>query len=260
METMAESRDSLSANMSEPSNQVRIVPANSEDKLVLVLADLLVRSSEAALKRQDKFNVGLSGGSLIQLLTKALKWGGLKTEKWVFYFCDERYVPLDDGDSTYGAYKAEWLTNFPGIQDSQFVRADTTKSLDDCATDYETKVKDQVGCGCLPRFDLLLLGMGPDGHTCSLFPEQPASLQESQRLVIPIRNSPKPPPERITFTLPLINNAWSVAFVVTGAGKASVVKSVFVDQDKKYPAAWVKPTDGELMLIVDEGAAKELLA
>jgi len=137
----------------------------------------------------------------------------------VFYFCDERYVPLDDSDSTYGAYKADWLTHLPSIKDSQFVRADTTKPLDDCAADYEAKVRDQVD-----RFDLLLLGMGPDGHTCSLFPEQPATLQESQRLVIPIRNSPKPPPERITFTLPLINGARDVAFVVTGVGKASVVK------------------------------------
>lgn len=168
----------------------------------------------------------LTGGSLVQLLTKTLKAraGDLNTAKWAFFFCDERYVPHDDGDSTYGAYKAEWLTQLPGIQDSQFVKADTAKSLDECAADYEAKVRDQVGCGCLPQFDLLLLGMGPDGHTCSLFPEQPDTLQESKRLVIPIRNSPKPPPERITFTLPLINNARDVAFVVTGAGKASVVK------------------------------------
>ncbi|XP_037727497.1 probable 6-phosphogluconolactonase [Drosophila subpulchrella] len=239
--------------MSERKSPLKINRSNSEEQLVQVLADLLKRCSQEALSRQDKFSVGLSGGSLIQLLTKALKSGALKTEKWVFYFCDERYVPLDDSDSTYGAYKADWLTHLPSIKDSQFVRADTTKPLDDCALDYEAKVRDQVD-----RFDLLLLGMGPDGHTCSLFPEQPATLQESQRLVIPIRNSPKPPPERITFTLPLINGAREVAFVVTGAGKASVVKSVFVDQDKKFPAAWVNPTQGQLTLIVDAGAGKEI--
>ncbi|XP_016923250.2 probable 6-phosphogluconolactonase [Drosophila suzukii] len=239
--------------MSERKSPLKVNRANSEEELVQVLANLLKRCSQEALARQDKFSVGLSGGSLIQLLTKALKSGALKTEKWMFYFCDERYVPLDDSDSTYGAYKADWLTHLPSIKDSQFVRADTTKPLDDCAADYEAKVRDQVD-----RFDLLLLGMGPDGHTCSLFPEQPATLKESQRLVIPIRNSPKPPPERITFTLPLINGARDVAFVVTGVGKASVVKSVFVDLDKKFPAAWVNPTQGQLTLIVDAGAGKEI--
>ncbi|XP_016978634.1 probable 6-phosphogluconolactonase [Drosophila rhopaloa] len=244
--------------MSERKSPLKVIPAVSEDQLVQVLADLLKRCSQEALDRQGKFSVGLSGGSLIQLLTKALKLGSFNTDKWVFFFCDERYVPLDDGESTYGAYKAEWQTHLPGIRETQFVRADPTKSLDDCAAEYEAKVKDQVGCGCLPQFDLLLLGMGPDGHTCSLFPEQPATLQETKRLVIPIRNSPKPPPERITFTLPLINNARDVTFVVTGAGKASVVKRVFVDLDKEFPAAWVNPKQGQLTLIVDGGAGKEI--
>ncbi|XP_017085582.1 probable 6-phosphogluconolactonase [Drosophila eugracilis] len=239
--------------MSQVKSPLKIIRSTSEDQLVQVLADLLKRCSQEALARQDKFNVGLSGGSLIQLLTKALKSANLKTTNWVFFFCDERYVPLDDSDSTYGAYRAEWLTHLPEIKESQFVRAETTKSLDACAADYEAKVKKQVD-----QFDLLLLGMGPDGHTCSLFPEQPSTLQESERLVIPIRNSPKPPPERITFTLPLINKARDVAFVVTGAGKASVVKSVFVNQDKKFPAAWVNPTKGQLTLIVDAGAGKEI--
>ncbi|KAH8265805.1 hypothetical protein KR038_003096 [Drosophila bunnanda] len=248
--------------MPDRKRPLKVIRADSEAKLVKGLADLLQNCSHEALARQERFHIGLSGGSLVQLLTKALKAraGDLDTTKWTFFFCDERYVPQDDGDSTYGAYRAEWLTQVPGIQDSQFVTADTVKSLDECAADYEAKVRDQVGCGCLPQFDLLLLGMGPDGHTCSLFPEQPVTLQETQRLVIPIRNSPKPPAERITFTLPLINNARDVGFVVTGAGKASVVKRVFLDQDKEFPAAWVNPDQGQLTLIVDAGAGKEIEA
>ncbi|KAH8343177.1 hypothetical protein KR059_006243 [Drosophila kikkawai] len=249
--------------MPDRKRPLKVIRADSEAQLVNGLADLLQHCSQGALARQDRFSVGLSGGSLVQLLTKALKQraGDLNTAKWTFFFCDERYVPQDDSDSTYGAYKTEWLTQLPGIRDSQFVTANTAKSLDECAADYEAKVKDRVNCDCgLPQFDLLLLGMGPDGHTCSLFPEQPATLQETQRLVIPIRNSPKPPPERITFTLPLINNARDVAFVVTGAGKASVVKRVFVDLDKEFPAAWVNPDQGQLTLIVDAGAGKEIEA
>ncbi|XP_020805503.1 probable 6-phosphogluconolactonase [Drosophila serrata] len=246
--------------MPDRNRPLKVIRADSEAHLVNGLADLLQHCSQEAVARKERFHIGLSGGSLVQLLTKALKAraGDLNTAKWTFFFCDERYVPQADGDSTYGAYRTEWLTQLPGIQDSQFVKADTAKSLDECAADYESKVRDQVGCGCLPQFDLLLLGMGPDGHTCSLFPEQPATLQESQRLVIPIRNSPKPPPERITFTLPLINNARDVSFVVTGAGKASVVKRVFVDQDREFPAAWVNPVQGQLTLIVDAGAGKEI--
>ncbi|KAH8287109.1 hypothetical protein KR054_003232 [Drosophila jambulina] len=246
--------------MPDRKRPLKVIRADSEAQLVKGLGDLLQRCSQEALVRQDRFSVGLSGGSLVQLLTKALtaRAGDLNTAKWTFFFCDERYVPQDDSDSTYGAYRAEWLTHLPGIRDSQFVTADTTKSLDDCASDYEAKVRDQVGCGCFPQFDLLLLGMGPDGHTCSLFPEQPETLQETSRLVIPIRNSPKPPPERITFTLPLINKARDVAFVVTGAGKANVVKRVFADQDKEFPAAWVNPEQGQLTLIVDAGAGKEI--
>lgn len=160
------------------------------------------------------------------------------------------------------------------ILESQFVKANTALGLDECASDYEKRIIDEFGSRC-PEFDLLLLGMGPDGHTCSLFPEQPESLAESRRLIIPIRDSPKPPPERITFTLPLINNAKEVVFVVTGEGKANVVKvktvkmmhlnvilkyvrlqNVFIDLDKQFPSAWIDPKHGKLTLIADAGAGK----
>ncbi|SPP89291.1 probable 6-phosphogluconolactonase isoform X1 [Drosophila guanche] len=234
--------------------------AESEDKLIDSLSDLLRRCSEQAKDRKTNFSLGLSGGSLVQLLTKALRSSRLDTSNWEFFFCDERYVADDHSDSTYCAYRTEWLSQLPNILDSQFVKADTTKPLDECAADYEAKVKVKVGNSPsnLPQFDLLLLGMGPDGHTCSLFPEQPAKLEETSRLVIPIQNSPKPPPERITFTLPLINNARDVAFVVTGASKSDVVKRVFLDQDKQFPAAWVDPTSGQLTLIVDAGAGSQI--
>ncbi|KAH8420187.1 hypothetical protein KR009_007067 [Drosophila setifemur] len=247
--------------MSKRRSPIKVIASQSGNELVQSLSDLLKRCSQEALAKQEQFSLGLSGGSLVQLLTKALKVGDLNTSQWLFFFCDERYVPEDSSDSTYGAYRSEWLTQLPSIRDGQFVKADTSLPLDKCAEDYEARVRTKVGNageGVFPQFDLLLLGMGPDGHTCSLFPEQPASLRETNRLVIPIRNSPKPPPERITFTLPLINSARNVAFVVTGAGKAGIVKSVFRELESKFPAAWVNPKNGHLTLIVDAGAGKEI--
>ncbi|XP_034489938.1 probable 6-phosphogluconolactonase [Drosophila innubila] len=233
--------------------------AETEDKLVKDLGDVLKRCANRALEKCETFRLGLSGGSLVQLLTRALVDLQLDTTCWKFFFCDERYVSPDHQESTYWAYKTQMSTQLPNILDSQFVKANTSLPLDDCANDYETRVKAEFCTSC-PEFDLLLLGMGPDGHTCSLFPEQPASLAETHRLVIPIRDSPKPPPERITFTLPLINNAKDVVFVVTGAGKADVVKRVFFDLDKEFPAAWIEPKHGELTLLADAGAAKSFVS
>jgi 6-phosphogluconolactonase len=106
--------------------------------------------------------------------------------------------------------------------------------------------------GGWPRFDIIHLGMGEDGHTASLFPGSP-ELLETEALVAHVRNAPKPPPERLTLTLPVINAARAVLVMVQGASKADALARV-LRRDPALPASLIAPTEGELQFIVDEAA------
>jgi len=128
------------------------------------------------------------------------------------------------------------------------------------AEDYEKKIISvfaTVNSVTFPVFDLLLLGVGPDGHTCSLFPDHP-SLNENVLWVTHIGDSPKPPPRRITFTLPVINHAHNIAFVATGEGKQDVLKEIFEDSGSRLPSALVRPVTGKLYWFLDGAAATKL--
>ncbi len=110
----------------------------------------------------------------------------------------------------------------------------------------------------IPNFDLIQLGMGPEGHTASLFPHQ-ASLHETTRLVMPV-SVPKPPPDRLTFTPPVLNAARNVLFLVTGADKADALKAVLEGpyNPDEYPAQIVRPSQGEVTWMVDTAVAQKL--
>ncbi|XP_034647922.1 6-phosphogluconolactonase isoform X1 [Trachemys scripta elegans] len=176
---------------------------------------------------------------------------------WVLAFCDERLVPVEDPESTYGAYKTHLLSKI-SIPENQVVIINPSLPVEEAASDYAEKLKEAFQGENMPVFDLLILGIGPDGHTCSLFPDHPL-LQEKEKIVASISDSPKPPPERITLTLPVLNAARTVVFVATGESKAAILKRILEgDEENPLPAALVQPHTGKLHWFLDESAAKEL--
>ena len=160
------------------------------------------------------------------------------------YWSDERQVPLDDPASNYAMAKAALLDQVAIPPEQVFpLVGDPTPAMRRVPPD----------AGGHPRFDVIHLGLGEDGHTASLFPGSPA-LQEAQALVAHVLDAPKPPPERLTLTLPVINAARAVLFMVQGASKREALARV-LRRDPALPASLVEPADGELQFIVDHAAA-----
>ncbi|XP_072704678.1 6-phosphogluconolactonase [Ciconia boyciana] len=237
--------------------RVSVFPSPQE--LGPALAQLV---AERAAGAGGRFSLGLSGGSLVGILARdlppaAAAAGPAAPARWLVAFCDERLVPPEHPDSTVGAYKAQLLPRLPG-PGPRVLALSPGLSPAAAAADYAAQLRQAFPGEEVPVFDLLVLGVGPDGHTCSLFPGHPL-LQEKEKIVAAITDSPKPPAERITLTLPVLNAARMVVFVATGEGKAAVLKRILEgDEENPLPAARVRPHSGQLRWFLDESAAKEL--
>ncbi|KAJ5542790.1 hypothetical protein N7535_005213 [Penicillium sp. DV-2018c] len=230
------------------------------DSLAKQLRTYVLRCQNSALARHDTFRVAVSGGSLPALLAKGLLASGDGTpedtpqfSKWHIFFADERAVPLNHQDSNYRLLNDELISKIPSELgapvvhpiDEKHVADEDPQELADLYQEELMRVfagKDSVK---LPIFDLILLGCGPDGHTCSLFPGH-ALLREKDAWVASESNSPKPPPKRITLTLPVVTHAVSVAFVATGAGKKEILKQIFdLEEGASLPSALVNSGAGD---------------
>lgn len=171
----------------------------------------------------------------------SLPWGSV-----FVYWSDERQVPLDDPASNYAMAKAALLDHVPIPPEQVFpLVGDPTPALRRVPADAAGR----------PRFDVIHLGLGDDGHTASLFPGSPA-LQEARALVAVVHDAPKPPRERLSLTLPVINAARAVLFMVQGASKREALARVR-NHDPALPASHVLPVGGELRFIVDRAAMAE---
>lgn len=236
---------------------VKIIVEADKQALLSRLKVLIQQVSDSVPADQKWVKVGLSGGSLVGMLASVLPGVNTDWSRWRFFFCDERVVPFADADSTYGCYKAQLMPQL-GLKEEQFVVIDPSLSAEQAAMDYSSKLSQYFG-ETLPEFDLLLLGMGPDGHTCSLFPGH-GVLREKSRWVSEVTDSPKPPPCRVTLTLPVLNNAKLALFAISGKEKADTVLKVLHPGDGEFllPAALVKPSRGDVVWLLDVGAASLL--
>ncbi|XP_044492360.1 probable 6-phosphogluconolactonase 2 [Mangifera indica] len=242
----------------------------SLDELSTDLADYIAELSEASVKERGVFAIALSGGSIIGLMGKLCEAPYNKTvdwAKWYIFWADERVVAKNHVESNYKLAKDGLLSKVP-IVPSHVHSINDSVSAEQAADDYGFVLRQLVKmrvvsvsgiCDC-PKFDLVLLGMGSDGHVASLFPKH-SLLDEKDDWVTFITDSPKPPPERITFTLPVINSASNVAVVVTGESKAEAVHLTIdhVGPDRPVlPSRMVQPTEGKLVWFLDKAAASKL--
>ena len=165
-----------------------------------------------------------------------------------FYWSDERQVPLDDPASNYAMARAALLDRLP------MTSGQVHPLVGDPRPALEQLPRNRAG---FPRFDLIHLGLGEDGHTASLFPDDPA-LEEQTAWVVRV-HAVKPPPERLSLTYPVLNAAREILFLVQGVGKRTALAGVLA-RDRRFPASRVEPADGEMRLIVDRAALPDPVA
>ena len=228
-------------------------------------ARAIVELAAEAVDTHGRFILALAGGGTPRTTYERLAQPPLRdrmpwARTWVF-FGDERGVAPDHPESNYRMANQSLLSKV-SIPAAQIARirgeADDPEAA---ATEYARHLGEVFGTrrGDLPRFDLILLGMGVDGHTGSLFPGSPV-LKEVFRSVAAVHAAAASIPQRFTFTFPVINAAAHVMFLVAGAEKAKVLKAVLGEPNSSLPAAMVRPTNGRLVWLLDKAAAALLPA
>jgi 6-phosphogluconolactonase len=226
-------------------------------------ADRIVRAARNAIRRRGRFMLALSGGStprlVYPLLASRPRIDSVDWSRVEFFWGDERAVPPDHPESNFGLADTLLLEHLPGVRPASVHRMPADARDPDVAAErYEAELRRafdvRPSSSRRPMFDLIWLGMGPDGHTASLFPGA-STLAERKRWVLPA-TAPKSSPVtgRMTFTLPLINAARAVMFVMAGADKADALRSVRSGA-RDLPAARVRATS--TLWLLDARAAGE---
>jgi 6-phosphogluconolactonase len=219
-----------------------------EENPAAVVADMLVEAAERGSQ------IVLTGGSTPKL---AYETAAAKNANWsgsTVWFSDERCVPPESGLSNFRMATDALLGRIMRDQRPAVMRMEGEAGPDAGAASYEALMREHLGAS--PRWDLVLLGLGPDAHCASLFPGKP-EVEERQRLVTGVELAGmEPQVPRISLTLPALNGARHVVFLVTGSDKAKAVARAFGDpRDPSSPAALVRPSAGALTVIHDEAAA-----
>lgn len=217
------------------------------------LAQIFVKCVEEHARRAGGFSLALPGGSVAEAFCPALAAAGVDWKRADLFWCDERAVPSDHQDSNFRVAN-ELLLRRVDVPAERIHRMPADAAdLDAAAASYEREI---LGIPGGHGFDIVLLGVGPDGHVCSLFPGHPA-LEEASRLVLAIEDSPKPPPRRLTLTLPALRNAFLVA-AAFGESKSAAIASALQDRESRLPLALALRGAGRALLLLDPDAARGL--
>jgi 6-phosphogluconolactonase len=229
------------------------------DDLNKAVCNFIVDIANEAVEKRNSFVMALSGGStpnkMYSLLAQPPYLNQMPWQSTFVFWGDERCVPLDDEQNNAHTAQTEFLSRVP-IPSENIYPIPVNQSPGEAALSYEHSLQLVFGKQ-KPVFDLILLGLGDDGHTASLFPGTDV-LHKTDRLVKEVY-VPTVKMHRVTFTLPLINMATNVLFMVTGNKKAEILKHVITDNTNTYPAQMVAPASGNLNWYVDKEAGKLLI-
>ncbi len=233
------------------------------DALVAAAGDRLIDAITDAIDRRGNAQIVLTGGGTgIGVLKRAGERGGnVDWSKVHVYWGDERFVPTNDDERNDKQAREALLDHIDiptaNVHPMSASGGQFGDDLDAAARDYEQVLADNAEQGePTPSFDVHLLGMGPEGHVNSLFPDTPA-VRETERLVVGVPDSPKPPPRRITLTLPAVQRSREVWLVVSGAGKADAVAAAIGGAKAvDVPAAGAVGRDATVWLLDEDAASK----
>jgi 6-phosphogluconolactonase len=256
----------------------QLVVCEDLEYLSLAAARFIIRRAARSLATEGRFTLALSGGRTPRRLYEILSAHPYREKMpWkdtFFFWGDERFVPHDHPESNYGLASRTLLSKVPVPAGNIHPVKTDTLSLEEAACDYELDLKrffelpeekkplEDGGPGIrFPHFDLIILGLGEDGHTASLFPGDPA-LDETGCWAAPVRApSQYAVRDRVTLTFPLLNNASCVIFLASGSEKKTIIETILREPGKAYyqfPAARVRPQVGELRWFIDRESGPKI--
>lgn len=244
-------------------NERRVLVHPDKQALAGSVAARFITKTLDILDEHGAANVVLTGGSVgIAVLAEINGSSARDTVDWTkvnFWWGDERWVPKAHADRNELQAREALLNHIeiPAENIHPFPASDEGLSLDEAAVSYATELEGAAPYGApLPRFDITFLGVGPDGHVASLFPHQ-SGIRETETAVIAVRNSPKPPPERLSLTRPVLNSSERVWLVLAGSDKASALGLALAGASRdEVPAAGIKGRRRTVFFVDKEAAAE----
>ena len=250
--------------MSDPKN-LMVFP--DPDALAISAAEFIVRAARDAIDQRGRFTLALAGGSTpektYRRLASSEMAGKIDWSKSYLFMGDERFVPAADPASNFGMAQRSLLNHVPVPKGNVFPVPTESRAVSVAAQQYHQTLArffGQVGDTAPPRFDLILLGLGDDGHIASLFPGMPSLVVDDCWVTWSPPGTLPPPVDRVTMTFPVLNHARSVLFLVAGDKKSDVLHEILEGHPsvQKPPAAGIRPVAGTVTWLLDKAAASNI--